>query len=138
MQVAGSGERIPKDVFRKQLSGSETLRSVLLAFVQTFMVQTAHTAIANAHAKLPERLARWLLMAQDRVESDSLALTHEFLSLMLGVRRAGVTEAIQDLRKKNLIQSGRAHLTVLDRKGLERVAGDFYGVPEREYGRSLG
>lgn len=137
MQAAGSGERIAASDLRNQINGSETLRHLLLTYVQTFMVQTAHTAVANAHAKLPERLARWLLMAQDRIGGNTLVLTHEFLSLMLGVRRPGVTEAIQNLKKKNLIQSERGHITVLDRKGLERIAGDFYGIPEREYRRSI-
>jgi CRP-like cAMP-binding protein len=102
------------------------------------MSQTAHTAIANARAKLPERLARWLLMAHDRVPGDRLALTHEFLSLMLAVRRAGVTEAVQDLERKRLIETSRAEIVLLDRKGLERIAGNFYGVPEAEYRRLLG
>jgi CRP-like cAMP-binding protein len=67
-----------------------------------------------------------------------LPLTHEFLSLMLGVRRAGVTEAVQSLRKKNLIQAGRGMIEVLGRNGIERIAGGFYGVPEQEYQRLLG
>jgi CRP-like cAMP-binding protein len=102
------------------------------------MVQTAHTAVANAHARLPERLARWLLMAHDRLDSNILPLTHEFLSLMLGVRRAGVTEAIQSLKRKNVINAARGMIEVPDRKGIERIAGDFYGVPEQEYQRLLG
>jgi CRP-like cAMP-binding protein len=122
----------------KAAKESETLRSTLLKYVQTFTVQTAHTAVSNAHAKVPERLARWLLMAHDRLNGDILPLTHEFLSLMLGVRRAGVTEAVQNLRAKNLIKAGRGVIEVLDRKGLEKIAGDFYGVPEQEYQRLFG
>ena len=117
---------------------SETLHRLLLKYIQTFMVQTAHTAIANAHAKLPERLSRWILMAQDRVGGDDLALTHEFLALMLGVRRPGVTETLQVLSRKRLIKTGRGRILVLDRKGLERSAGGYYGVPEQEYRRLIG
>ena len=97
IQAAGAAEQIAVGALRKALRESETLHRLLLKFVQAFMVQTAHTAIANARAKLPERLARWILMAQDRIGGRRLTLTHEFLRLMLGVRRAGVTEALQDL-----------------------------------------
>jgi CRP-like cAMP-binding protein len=116
---------------------SRTLHGLFLKYVQVFMAQTAHTAIANARAKLPERLARWLLMAHDRVPGDSLPLTHEFLSLMLAVRRAGVTEAVHDLESRELIGASRGEIVVHDRKGLEKVAGPFYGVPETEYRRLL-
>jgi CRP-like cAMP-binding protein len=105
------------------------------------MVQTAHTAIANARANINQRLARWILMAQDRANDKPLKplhLTHEFLALMLGVRRAGVTEALQNLKRQKLIATGRNQIVVLDRKGLERTAGSSYGVPEREYRRLIG
>jgi CRP-like cAMP-binding protein len=108
---------------------------VLMRYVQAFMVQTAHTAIANARGTLTERLTRWLLMAHDRVPADKLALTHEFLSLMLAVRRPGVTEALQSLEDRNLIACGWREITVLNRKGLEKLAGHFYGIPEAEYRR---
>jgi CRP-like cAMP-binding protein len=71
------------------------MQKTLLKFVQAFLVQTSHTAIANAHARLDERLARWILMAHDRVGRPSIPLTREFLALMLGVRRAGVTQSLQ-------------------------------------------
>ena len=102
------------------------------------MVQTAHTAISNARAKIERRLARWILMAHDRVDGDSLPLTHEFLSLMLGVRRAGVTEALHALATEKLIRSARSEIVVLNRKGLERRACGSYGVPEAELRRLLG
>ena len=77
-------------------------------------------------------------MAHDRTGESSLPLTHEFLALMLGVRRAGVTEALHGLKRKKLIDSGRHRIVMLDRQGLERMAGDSYGVPEREYRRLIG
>jgi CRP-like cAMP-binding protein len=138
MQAAGRGQRIGTVQFRKAMQASASLQGVLLKYVQAFMVQTAHTAIANARAKLDQRLARWILMAHDRLEGDNLPLTHEFLSLMLGVRRAGVTEAVHALVTEKLIRAARSEIVVLNRKGLERRAGESYGVPEAELRRLLG
>jgi CRP-like cAMP-binding protein len=114
---------------------SEPMRMLLLRFVQVFMVQTAHTAIANARGRLDARLARWILMAHDRVRGNTLPLTHEFLALMLGVRRAGVTEALHSLVNQKLIYTGMGKITLRDRKGLERAAGNLYGGPEAEFRR---
>jgi CRP-like cAMP-binding protein len=137
MQTAGRGQRIGAAKFRNAMQASASLQGLLLKYVQAFMVQTAHTAISNARAKLEQRLARWLLMAHDRLDGDSLPLTHEFLSLMLGVRRAGVTETIHALVTEKLIRSARSEIIVLDRKGLEQRAGESYGVPEAELRRLL-
>jgi len=82
-------------------------------------------------------LARWLLMAHDRLETDCLPLTDEFLSLMLGVRRAGVTEAVQALEVRGLIGRTRGRINVRNRQGLEQVAAASYGVPEAEYRRLI-
>jgi CRP-like cAMP-binding protein len=138
MQVAGEGQRISAPKLREAMRASESLHGVLLRYVQVFMVQTAHTAIANARAKLDARLARWLLMAHDRVRHNTLPLTHEFLALMLGVRRAGVTEALHSLESQNLIDAGRGEVVVRDRKGMERIAGGAYGKPEAEFRRLIG
>jgi len=137
MQVAGEGYRLPVSKLRELISKSAALQGILLKYVQAFMVQTAHTAIANARATLSERLARWLLMAHDRVPGNDLALTHEFLSLMLAVRRPGVTEALKSLEDAGLIQCARGLITLLDRKGIEKIAGSYYGVPEAEYRRLM-
>ena len=96
------------------------------------------TAIANARAKIEQRLARWVLMAHDRIETSQLPLTHEFLSLMLGVRRAGVTNALHILEGQGLIKSLRGQIHLLNRKGMEAVAGDLYGTPKAEYKRLIG
>jgi CRP-like cAMP-binding protein len=135
IQVKGTGHRLAASDLQKAMGESRSMQTVLLKFAQAFAIQTAHTAIANARAKLHERLARWLLMAHDRVPGDVLPLTHEFLSLMLAVRRAGVTEAINVLKQGALIEAHRAEIRVLNRKGLEKIAGSFYGVPETEYRR---
>ena len=138
IQVAGEGQRITAKELRKAMNASQSLHSLLLKFVQVFTVQTAHTAIANARANIEKRLARWILMAHDRTGDNTLPLTHEFLSLMLGVRRAGVTEALQSLRGRKLIENGRNKIVVRDRKGIERMAGGSYGTPEKEYRRLIG
>jgi CRP-like cAMP-binding protein len=135
VQVAGDGHQISSEKFRAALDQSRSLHGLCLKYVQAFMAQTAHTAIANARARLPERLARWILMAHDRIAGDRLALTHEFLALMLAVRRAGVTEAVHALVSRELIEAARGEIVVHNRKGLEKIAGHFYGVPEAEYRR---
>jgi CRP-like cAMP-binding protein len=137
VQAPGTGKCIPATELRKATRTSLSLRDSLLKFAQAFGVQTTHTAICNAQSRLDARLARWLLMAHDRIGEDTLAITHEFLSLMLGVRRAGVTEALNALRKQGLISYGRGQIAVKDRKGLERGAGGAYGVPEAEYRRLI-
>jgi len=138
MQIAGEGHRITTVELRKAIRASGSLHGLLLRYVQAFMIQTAHTAIANARAKLDERLARWILMAHDRVSGNTLSLTHEFLALMLGVRRAGVTEALQTLTRQGLIKSGTGQIVVVNRKGIERRAKGSYGVPEAEFHRLIG
>lgn len=139
VQVPGAGQSISAEAFKKAIRKSETLRTLLLRYAQAFMIQTNHTAIANAKAKIEERLARWLLMAHDRTLGNDIALTHEFLALMLGVRRPGVTDAIHALQKRALIHNKKpALVTVIDRVGLERAAGPYYGVPESEYKRLIG
>ena len=107
IQVAGEAQWIKADQLRKAMRASDSLRALLLKYVQTFMVQTTHTAIANARAQIDRRLARWILMAHDRTGNKTLPLTHEFLALMLGVRRPGVTEALQSLKRQKLIETGR-------------------------------
>jgi CRP-like cAMP-binding protein len=137
VQSAGSARRITASKLRDAMDSSDTLQPMLLRFAQVFMTQTAHTAIANGRATLEERLARWLLMAHDRLEGDDLPLTHEFLSLMLGVRRAGVTTAVNAFEAKGLIRSKRGKITVVNRDGIEKIAGPYYGTPEAEWQRLM-
>lgn len=138
VQAAGEGLRIGVADFERALNESRSLQGLCLRFAQTFTIQLAYTALANARYSLVKRLARWLLMSHDRRDGDDLPLKHEFLSLMLGVRRPGVTEAVQDLEGKGLIAARRGWITVLDRAGLEAAAGGCYGTPEAEYRRLIG
>ena len=135
MQVEGKGQQIGSQDLRAAMARSSTMRDCFLLFAHVFSVQTAYTALANSQGKLEDRLARWLLMAQDRLESDELLLTHEFLSLMLGVRRAGVTTGLKHFEDKGLIATSRGAITIQDRGGLEEAANGFYGRPEAEFER---
>ena len=117
---------------------SATLRRVLLRYVQSLNVQAAMTAASNAHFALPERLARWLLMCHDRTDSDRMELTHEFLSMMLAVRRSGVTVTLHTLEATGAIRSERGVVTITNRSRLEEIAGDAYGQAEAEYRRLIG
>jgi CRP-like cAMP-binding protein len=138
IQTAGEGLRIGTDDLRRAMAGSPSLHQHLLRFVQAFMVQVGQTALANGSHTLEQRLARWLLMCHDRVDGDDLSTTHEFLSLMLGVRRAGVTVGLQALEDRGTISLKRGRVMIQDRAKLEAVAGDSYGVPEAEYARLIG
>ena len=137
VQVAGTGHRITAEQLRKAMNADQRLRNTLLHYVQAFMIQTAYTAVANGTARLEEKLARWLLMAHDRLDGDDLPLIHDFLALMLGVHRPGVTLAITALETRGVITAKRSVITVIDRKGLEEIANSTYGVPEAEYARLM-
>ena len=100
-------------------------------------VQTSGTAFANAEHTMETRLARWLLMCHDRVDGDEIAITHEFMAMMLGVRRAGVTTAIHVLEGRDLVEAKRGVITILDRAKLEALADNAYGLPEAEYARLM-
>ena len=126
IQVAGKGQRIRAAKLREADELSNTLHRAMLHYAHAFLLQATTTALANGRSKIEERLARWLLMAQDRIDGDRLPLTHEFLSLMLGVRRSGVTTALQALEKKGLISRNRGNILILDRKGLEKQSNGTY------------
>ncbi len=139
VQVDGHGQRIAVKALTAAMQKSEFMRALFLKYAQAFMIQTNHTAVSNARGKLDERLARWILMAHDRLPGNDIRLTHEFLAVMLGVRRAGVTEAVHVLATRGLIRNDKPGLIeLLDRAGLEKTAGSFYGGPEREYKRLIG
>lgn len=135
MQVEGNGQRISADNIRASMDQSVTLLRCFLRYAHVFTVQSGYTALANAQGKIEERLARWLLMARDRSECDTLVLTHEFLALMLGTRRAGVTTALGHFEHKGVVETARGAITVKDREGLEECANGLYGVPEAEFER---
>lgn len=137
VQMPGVFLRLPARRLREAMAQSSAVRDLLLRYVQVVLVQSAHTAMANASCTLEERLARWLLMCHDRNEGNELVLTHEFLAMMLGVRRPGVTVATHVLEGEKMIRANRGRITVLDRTKLEKLAGGSYGGPEAEYERLI-
>ena len=137
IQSPGSATRFDAATVQKAIETSDSLRACLLLYARTFQIQIAATAFANARFKLEERLARWLLMVADRTGS-TFEITHEFISMMLGVRRSGVTLALQILEGNGLITANRGVIIVRDREGLVECAAGSYGLPEREYRRLLG
>jgi CRP-like cAMP-binding protein len=137
MQVPGAGHRIEAIRLAEVLRESPEIRRLFLLYARSFSIQLASTAMANGKSKLEARLARWLLMVADRVGSR-FNVTHEFLALMLAVRRSGVTLAMQLLEGKGLIRSTRGTVAIVDRSGLIAHADGAYGLPEREYERLLG
>jgi len=129
IQAAGEMLAIDTPAMCAAFDRSPSLRKVLLRFVQVQFVEAVHTAFVNARYQTEVRLARWILMSHDRGDSDELAMTHDFVSMMLGVQRTSATIAIQALEGNRLIKAQRGRLTVLDRKGLEALADDSYGMP---------
>lgn len=138
VQLPGSGWRVSAAVLVEAADASASLRTLLLRYAHALSVQTTYTALSNSVHPIDERLARWLLMCHDRTIGNELELTHEFLSLMLAVRRPSVTTALHTLEGNRFIRSERRCITILNRAGLEEFAGDAYGRPEEEYRRLLG
>ncbi|MEO5757648.1 MAG: Crp/Fnr family transcriptional regulator [Mesorhizobium sp.] len=138
VQTEGEAMRIDAAAFNAALAASPTMRLYLLRFVNALLTQTGCTALVNARLKLEERLARWLLMCDDRVPGERLTITHEFLAIMLGVRRPGVTVALQLLEGRALIRSRRGEIVIRDRAGLIELANGSYGEAEAEYTRLIG
>jgi CRP-like cAMP-binding protein len=133
VQIAGKGIRIRVGHLLGASLKSPELNRRLLRFNQSLSVQTASTVLANAQADAQTRLARWLLMVQDRVRSPELFVTHDLLAVMLGLRRPWVTETLNALQTLGLIALKRQNVTILDRRRLISVANGFYGVAEDEY-----
>lgn len=138
MQAAGHGHRIGSGELRAAMDRSPSLTRILQLYVHVFMTQTASTVLANGRASLAQRLARWLLMADDRIDGSVLPLTHEFLSVMLGVRRSGVTTALRELEHRGLITRNRGNIVLVDREGVIEQADGYYGSAERELHRLFG
>ncbi len=138
MQLAGAGFGMDVEPAREAMRQSAALTQTLLRHAHVHMVQMGSTVLANGRGSVAERLARWLLMARDRVDEEDLKLTHEFLSVMLGVRRSGVTVALQELERRGLVEGRRGVVRILDRDALEDIANGYYGSAESEMRRLFG
>jgi CRP-like cAMP-binding protein len=137
VQGSGSAWRVEVGDFRREVAAHVALRRTLNRYVYVLMAQFAVAAACVRFHVIDARLARWLLMTQDRADSSSFQVTHEFLAYMLGVRRVGVTTAAGALQRRGLITYHRGRLEVLDRAGLERAACSCYASDRRAYRRLL-
>jgi CRP-like cAMP-binding protein len=133
VQGTGAAWRIETAAFERELLASEALQRGLHLYIQVLMTQLAASAACLRFHMIGPRMARWLLMTQDRAHSDAFPVTHEFLSYMLGVRRVGITIAAGVLQRAGLIEYHRGELKVLDRKGLEAAACSCYASDRRAY-----
>lgn len=138
MQVSGQGYRISADALTAAQEASRAVQTLLTRYCHVLSTQISFTALSNAIHQIDERLARWLLMCHDRVEGDSIAITHEFIAVMLAVRRPSVTTALHVLEGNGYIRSERGFVTIRNRQQLEEFGQDTYGRPEKEYERLLG
>lgn len=137
VQVPGSGLRIRASLFEKELAQSKSMRTVMLHYSHAFFNQVAQSAACNHYHSLQQRCCRWLLMTHDRMQSDDFLLTQEFLAMMLGVQRTGVTAAAGALQRAGLIRYRRGDVTIIDRRGLERRSCECYNVSKMEFDRLL-
>ena len=135
VQVADGGIRVTAAAFQNAIAASGALRGLFLRYAQCYMSQVSQSSACNRAHSIEERCARWLLMTHDRVGADEFPLTHEFLSYMLGIRRAGVTVAAGMLQKAGLIEYKHGHVKVIDRAGLEAASCACYGIIRETYDR---
>lgn len=133
IQLEAYGQQMSYDNFRTLMETDRNFAKIMFRSIEGFAVQVAYTAVSNAVHDVTERLARWLLMCDDRMTGDELALTHDFLSTMLSVRRPSVTTSLHVLEGLRLIKAERANITIRDRVRLEEFAHDAYGKAERRF-----
>ena len=137
VQGAGAAWRIGVRGFRRELAGSAALRQSMDRYIHVLMTQLAASAACVRFHLVGPRLARWLLMTQDRAHADGFRVTHEFLAYMLGVRRVGITSAAVALQRSGLIEYHRGEVTVLDRKGLQAAACTCYAADLQAYAKAI-
>jgi CRP-like cAMP-binding protein len=137
-QVAGSAVRIPAEPLLAEFDSNKAFRDVMLRYTQAYLAQISQNVSCNRLHSLNQRLARWLLESTDRIQSDHLVLSQEFVAEMLGVRRASVTEAAASLREAGVIDTGRNDIRIIDVVGLTKFSCECYGVLLDEYERLLG
>ncbi len=138
VQVPGEALRIAADSLKEEFDRHKGLRDVMLKYTQALIAQLSQNVGCNRLHAVDERSARWLLEVRERIESDELLVTQEFIAEMLGVRRAGVTEVMGRLKEQGLIDYSRGHIQVIDARGLEAASCECYMVLKEEYDRLLG
>jgi CRP-like cAMP-binding protein len=137
VQSAGQGCRLNAHVMKLEFDRVGPVMHLLLRYTQALITQMSQTAVCNRHHSLDQQLCRWLLLSLDRLQSNELVMTQALIADMLGVRREGVTEAAGRLQHEGLIRYHRGHITVLDRRGLEKRTCECYTVVKQEYDRLL-
>ena len=137
-QIPGEAVRIRANIVKQEFDRGGALQKLLYRYIHTIIVIGSQSAACNRLHHLEARLCRWLLMSSDGVGSTELPLTQEFLATMLGVRRAGVTEAASQLQSKGLIRYQRGYIQIIDTKSLETAACECYGIVKTEYDRLFG
>jgi CRP-like cAMP-binding protein len=138
VQLPGGGLRMRADVLKKEFHKGGYLQDLLLRYTQAFIIQIAQTAACNRAHNIEGRLARWLLMCQDRAHSQDLELTQEFIAVMLGTRRAGVTAAAGQLQSAGTISYRRGHIRIVNREALETMSCECYPIVKKEFNRLIG
>jgi len=134
VQVAGSALRMSADLLDQDLKGvGSSLRPLLLPYTQALLSQVSQSVACISQHSIRQRLARWLLAMRDRIESNSLEITHELISLMLGIRRASASENLRELQDRGLIATRRGGIRIVDTQGLENIACECYRIVKEEY-----
>ncbi|BAY64167.1 cyclic nucleotide-binding protein [Calothrix brevissima NIES-22] len=134
-QIPGKAVRIKAGIFKDAFKTSNALQKILYRYIHTIIVLGSQSTGCNRLHNIEARLSRWLLMSSDGIASESLPLTQEFLSTMLGVRRSGVSETASKLQSRGLISYQRGNIQIVDRKRLETTACECYGIVKAEYQR---
>ena len=137
VQSAGWGYQFKRELLNRECAQGGSMHSVLLRYTQSYITQVAQTSVCNRHHSIDQQLCRWLLMFLDRQSSNDLALTHEHIAELMGVRRESVTEAASRLQIAGSIRYSRGHISVVERIGLEARACECYGIAKRETDRLL-
>jgi CRP-like cAMP-binding protein len=137
VQSAGHGFRLRAQLMKDEFDRAGPVLRLLLRYTQALITQMSQTAVCNRHHSLDQQLCRWLLLSLDRLRGYQLDMTQELIGNMLGVRRGTVTESALQLQQAGLIRYARGHITVLDRRGLEKRSCECYSVVKREYDRLL-
>lgn len=138
VQLPGGAARIKVNALREEFKRGGALHDALLRYLQLLLLQTGQIAACNRLHTIAERLARWLLMSHDRCRCNDLPLTQEFLAIMLGIRRAGVTEAALILQGEEYITYRRGRVKIVDRAGLEDFTCECYRIVKAEFDRVVG
>jgi CRP-like cAMP-binding protein len=133
VQIPGRALRMPVALCKTAFDESAAVRTAMLLFASAFLNLSAQTAACNRLHSIEQRCARWLLMAYDRVLSEKMPMTHEFLASMLGVRRAGVTTTAGELQRSGLISYRQGEITIRDHAGLEAIACECYRVDHERF-----